>query len=154
MVKRDGGEPAERHSHHGTGPRGKVPNRRVADVDGEALLHGPGTLPRSVGVAVSRQVEGYQGAIEGHGDGVPGVGVLSASVEEDHLGLPLSSTPGHSACGRPPTSTDALPHHRGSVEGQAVLGGVLVEQPEFVVLNPVAHTASTASRARCPSMSR
>ena len=44
----------------------------------------------SIGVAVSRQIEGEQRCIEGQRDGIKGVGILPHAVEGDHLGWPVT----------------------------------------------------------------
>ena len=38
-----------------------------------------------VGMAVAGEIDGDQRAVEGHGDGVPGVGVLAGAVQENQL---------------------------------------------------------------------
>ena len=109
---------------------------RGGHVDGVALRTelASGAEAGSVGVAVAGQVDGHQRAVEGHGHGVPGVGVLGAPVEEHQLGRAV--LPHQSA--QPSTGTHLdrdTPDGGRRVEAQAVLGGVLVEQAELVVVD-------------------
>ena len=101
---------------------------------------------RAVGVAVAGQVGSEERPPERHRDRVPRVGVLGAAVDQHELRKPA---PPHQAADRAPVGEPrrGAPHHGGPVERQPVLGGVLVEQPELVVLHPIAHEVHRRFRA-------
>ena len=92
------------------------------------------SLPASVGMPVPGQVDSDQRAGQGQGNRVPGVRVLSATVQEDQLGI--GRTPHDGAQLAPVTQFHGLaPHSRPAVERQAELLGVLVQQAELLVRN-------------------
>ena len=97
----------ERHPDHGVG-LGSQPL--------DTLRHRVGQVVRAVGavvpparVAVSRQVEGHEGSVEGQGDGVPRVRVHRGAVEEDEPGGPTS---GPHTSGRVPPPVSATSSRR------------------------------------------
>ena len=85
LGERDRRQPAERHPDDRRGV-GCQCGDRLGDVDGERL----GSVRRArgadaVGMPVAGKVEGDERSVEGEGDGVPGVGVLGATVEQHEL---------------------------------------------------------------------
>ena len=92
---------------------------------------------------VPGQVHGEQGAAQGQGDGVPGVGVLRPPVHQHELGRPGVGAPEQAGHGAPRLDLDADPAHVGRTGvGQPVLGRVLVEEAEFVVGDHLRHHTS------------
>ena len=132
---------AERHPDDAT----RV-GRQLGDHGGEVAPVGggrDGAVGPAVGVAVAGQVDGEERAAERERDGVPGVRVLRAAVHQHQLGLPGAGAPeqaGHRAAGVH-LDLDALDVGR-AVIGDAVFGGVLVEQAELVVGNQPRHATS------------
>ena len=117
---------------------------RGGDVGGVAP-HAEAAVGRSVGVAVTRQVDRHERSSERHRHGVPGVGVLGAAVQQHELGRRL--TPHERA--EPATRRHldlGPPDDRRAVVGESELLGVLVEEPELVVGDPVDHRCSLSER--------
>ena len=148
----DGREPTERHPYDAGSPGGELSDGG-GDVDGitPGVQRAPGAGPRPVRVAVAGEIDGHQGPAQGQCHRVPGVGVLGPPVQEYQLWfapLPLQSTQ--------PAPGGHLDREAadlgGTVEGEPVLLGVLVEQPELVIVEPVNRHGSlprpTARRSR------
>ena len=91
-----------------------------------------GPVGPAVGVAVPGKVDGQQRPAQGQRHGVPGVGVLRAAVHQHELGRAAAPEQAGDRPARRDLDVDA-PHLGRPVVGQAVFGGVLVEQPELVV---------------------
>ena len=75
------------------------------------------------------------------------MGVLGSAVQQDQFRVPVlpyqraqPSAAGHVG--------EGPPHCRRAVKGQAVLCGVLVEQPELVVVDPAGHGFSSSASPR------
>ena len=84
------GQPAERHADHQ--PRRRCPLAQHRPQRLGAELRPVVAVLAPCGSAVPGQVDRQRGYAESEDDGVPGVGVLSAAVQEDHLrrgGTPL-----------------------------------------------------------------
>ncbi len=93
------------------------------------------------------QVDGNERAAQGQCHRVPRVSVLAAAVEEDQLGI---ADPPHQRA-QPAVIwqvDEFAPDSRRAWVGQTVLFGVLVKQPELVVVDTfnLAHCASLESR--------
>ena len=145
----DGRESAERHSDDSFGVRGKVANG-TGDVDGVAFrVQSPLGMLGPVRVSVSRQVQCHQWPVKGHGDGVPGVRILRTTVQEHQLGIALLPYERTQLAAGSHLNRDA-PDDGRAVEGQAVFLGILVEQPELVVFDPIDHRCTTSPAAVLP----
>ena len=114
----------------------RASGRQRAHDPGHVVGHGPrvepGRVRGPVRVPVAGQVDRQQRPVERQGHGVPRVGVLAASVEQDQFRRGLAP---HQRT-HPPTGrhlTDSAAHGRWPVEGETRLLGVLVEQGELVV---------------------
>ena len=81
------------------------------------------------------QVDGDERTVERQRDGVPGVGVLRAAVDQHELGRRLAPHQGADPSRRP--DVDECPaDQRRAVVGDAELGGVVGEVGELVVRHP------------------
>jgi hypothetical protein len=106
-----------------------------------------GAVSGAIRMAVPGEIDGHQGTVQCHRDRVPGMGVLGSAVQQDQFGVPVlphqrAQPPAAGHVGKGP------PHRRRAVKGQAVLGGVLVEQPELVVAGPAGHRFSSSASPR------
>jgi hypothetical protein len=137
--ERDGREPAEGHADGRPGGRGERPDGR-RDIGRVAVRvqRALRTVAGTIRVAVPGEVDGHQGTVQRHRHRVPGMGVLGTAVQQDQLRVPVLP---HQRAQPPPLAHvgEGAPHGRRPVEGQPVLGGVLVEQSELVVLHPFGH---------------
>src|SRR5208337_1075453 len=76
------------------------------------------------------------------------MGVLGSAVQQDQFRVPVlphqrAQSP---AAGHGVHVGEGPPHCRRAVKGQAVLCGVLVEQPELVVVDPAGHRFSSPAK--------
>jgi len=127
----DRGHPAERHADDCLGGR-----RQTLDRDGEVGRHRGRCVVVGwsvVTVAVSGEVDRHERTSERHGHRVPGMGVLGATMNQHQFGVTLA--PHQRRDAEAGWQLDAFPSHgRWRSERQVVFGGVLVEQPELVVV--------------------
>ena len=149
-AERDGREAAEGHADDCPGVRGERPDRR-RDIGRVAVRvqRARRTVAGAIRVAVPGEVDGHQGTVKRHRHRVPGMGVLGSAVQQDQLrafrGFRVPVLP-HQRAQPPPLAHvgEGAPHGRRAVEGQPVLGGVLVEQSELVVVHPFGHRVSSS----------
>ena len=139
----DGGQAPQRHAHHATGG-----GRQLGHDGGEVgAVGGRGRDPvrPAVGVAVAGQVDRQERPSQCQSHGVPGVGVLRSAVDHDELGRAGLGAPQETRDQATVADFHLHPSHvGGTVVGQSVLGGVLVEQAELVVGDHLGH------RYECP----
>ena len=91
------------------------------------------------------EIDGDEGPIERHGDGVPCVGVLGPAVDQDELGGRGPPQQAAHLASRRDLDLDP-PYGRRSGIGEAELGCVLREEAELVVGRHVLHS----NRTSCP----
>ena len=142
--QRDRRQAAERHPHDG--PR---VGSELADGDrdiGRVLAWAERAVVAVVGVPVAREIDRGERTIERERDRVPRVGVLCTAVEQHDLGR--SRAPEQRAQSPPRrVDDDGLASDGGrAVERQAELLGVLVEQPELVVVRRSRHGGDVSGR--------
>ena len=127
----DRGHTAEGHTHHPAGAGGQHLHRSGHVLGHRTRIEGA-PVARPVRMAMPGEIQGHQRAIESQGHRVPGMGVLTPTVEEDQIGGTGSPDQGT----HPPPRRHLhrlAPHRRRTVPGQPGFTGVLLEQRELVV---------------------